>query len=319
MNSELPGNVLTTVNDQKLFVHDLSVFEAVIETSQDYYPFGMLMPGRKYNPAEYRFGFQGWQKTDEIAGSGNHYTAEFIEYDPRTVQRWNPDPEWKQIPQWSPYVVLGDNPIGNIDKKGDIWDVIADIVFIAYDIGEITYDYVTKGKVEPVSIAALSADVTAAVVPFVTGAGLAVRAGTKTAQAVEKASSIISKTIKFAGFGGDIAVKAEKTTTVLGRFPGAIEKLKESGAFAEKGLNFLNLGKAEYSWEKNVEFLDKAIERSDVIRFVSNPTEVKNLYEVTKTGQKKLTTFGKEVEYLKSKGYEIKGSEAVKKVVEKIK
>jgi hypothetical protein len=39
-------------------------FEAVIETAQDYYPFGSLMPGRKYNAGEYRFGFNGMEKDD---------------------------------------------------------------------------------------------------------------------------------------------------------------------------------------------------------------------------------------------------------------
>ncbi|MBI2967081.1 MAG: hypothetical protein HYY40_04625 [Bacteroidetes bacterium] len=34
------------------------------------------MPGRTFNPKESRYGFQGWEKTDEIVGNGNHYTEE---------------------------------------------------------------------------------------------------------------------------------------------------------------------------------------------------------------------------------------------------
>ena len=41
----------------------------------------------------YRFGFNGQEKVDEIAGAGNHTTAEFWEYDTRLGRRWNRDPE----------------------------------------------------------------------------------------------------------------------------------------------------------------------------------------------------------------------------------
>jgi hypothetical protein len=124
--------------------------------------------------------------------------------------------------------------------------------------------------------------------------------------------------VKFGGFGGDLVVDADKTTTVLGRFKGknGIETLKKDGAFDVDGLNFLNVEK--WDWAKNQKFLDDAIARGDNIRFVSDPTDVNNLYKRGKDGKltDKLTTFGREVEYLKGKGYEIKGSEAVKKVAE---
>ena len=72
---------------------------------------------------DYRFGFNGQEKVNEIAGIGNHYTALHWEYDPRTARRWNLDP----VPQISinDYSVLGLNPINNTDPLGDIfnkWD-----------------------------------------------------------------------------------------------------------------------------------------------------------------------------------------------------
>ena len=77
----------------------------------------MQMPGRTFNSSESRFGFNGQEKVDEIAGNGNHYTAEFWEYDPRTGERWNNDPVVKA---WeSPYATFSDNPILNNDPKGD--------------------------------------------------------------------------------------------------------------------------------------------------------------------------------------------------------
>jgi RHS repeat-associated protein len=85
----------------------------------NYFPFGSVMPGRNFNQTEYSYGWQGQLKVDEIAGAGNHYTAEFWEYNPRVVMRWNQDPVKKA---WiSPYAVLGNNPILFVDPNGDDW------------------------------------------------------------------------------------------------------------------------------------------------------------------------------------------------------
>jgi hypothetical protein len=67
----------------------------------------------------YRFGYNGQEKVDEIAGAGNHNTAEFWEYDTRLARRWNRDPvthEWE-----SSYSTFGGNPIRNNDINGDDW------------------------------------------------------------------------------------------------------------------------------------------------------------------------------------------------------
>ncbi|RYE57187.1 MAG: hypothetical protein EOP48_06355 [Sphingobacteriales bacterium] len=41
----------------------------------------------------YRFGFNGQEKVNEIAGIGYHNTALFGEYDTRLALRWNRDPK----------------------------------------------------------------------------------------------------------------------------------------------------------------------------------------------------------------------------------
>jgi hypothetical protein len=87
-------------------------------TRGDYAVFGMQMPGRTFNSQESRFGFNGMEKDDEIAGNGNTYTAENWEYDARTGIRWNVDPMAHTTPWYSPYSTFGDNPILNIDKEG---------------------------------------------------------------------------------------------------------------------------------------------------------------------------------------------------------
>ncbi len=68
-------------------------------------------------PDDYRFGFNTQEKTNEIAGLGNHTTALFWEYDTRLGRRWNLDPV-DQI-SISNYAVNGLNPIANIDPDGD--------------------------------------------------------------------------------------------------------------------------------------------------------------------------------------------------------
>ena len=77
------------------------------------------MPGRQIPSSEYRFGFNGQEKTDEISGNGNHNTAMFWEYDTRFGRRWNMDPKFNY---WeSQYSVMGNNPITNNDLLGDKW------------------------------------------------------------------------------------------------------------------------------------------------------------------------------------------------------
>ncbi len=75
------------------------------------------MPGRNYNASDYRFGHGGQEKTDEISGVGNHYTALFWEMDPRILRRWNQDP--KPNPSISNYAIYANNPIWFVDVLGD--------------------------------------------------------------------------------------------------------------------------------------------------------------------------------------------------------
>ncbi|MCB9227503.1 MAG: hypothetical protein H6578_10095 [Chitinophagales bacterium] len=83
-----------------------------------YHPFGMPMPGRSFNSHDYRFGFNGMEKDDEVSGDGNQYTTEFRQYDPR-LGRWTSlDPLMAQFPHLSPYVAFANNPIYYVDPYG---------------------------------------------------------------------------------------------------------------------------------------------------------------------------------------------------------
>ena len=86
----------------------------------DYYAFGSIMPGRNSNSGDYRYGYQGSEKDDEITGvTGSHITTFFREYDLRLVRTWSLDPKRNNIPWQSPYVSMDNNPILYNDILGD--------------------------------------------------------------------------------------------------------------------------------------------------------------------------------------------------------
>jgi len=75
--------------------------------------------------------FNGMERTDEIYGSGNAYTAMFWEYDSRLGKRWNTDPIIK--PWESSYTCFSNNPIRVIDPNGDDGYVDEDGNFLGDD------------------------------------------------------------------------------------------------------------------------------------------------------------------------------------------
>ncbi len=66
----------------------------------------------------YRFGYNTQEKVNEVSGKGNHYTAPYWEYDPRTGRRWNLDPVADEMPDESPYATNHGNPVLNKDPDG---------------------------------------------------------------------------------------------------------------------------------------------------------------------------------------------------------
>ena len=75
-----------------------------------------VMPKRNDNSNDYRYGFGGHEKDDEVSGRGNHLSFGDYGYDPRLGRRWNSDPE-DQI-GISNYAAFRNNPMNVVDSNG---------------------------------------------------------------------------------------------------------------------------------------------------------------------------------------------------------
>lgn len=118
------GNVVATVSDRKTGIdingdRVIDAYEADITTATDYYPFGSLMPERKYNKDQnYRYGYNGKENDNEIKGEGNQQDYGMRIYDPRVGRFLSVDPITRKYPELTPYQFASNRPIDGIDIDG---------------------------------------------------------------------------------------------------------------------------------------------------------------------------------------------------------
>jgi RHS repeat-associated protein len=118
------GNVLVVVSDRKLPVDNntdgiVDYYMADVISANDYYAFGAPMPGRSFNSTDYKYGFNGKEKDDEITGSsGTDYDFGARIYDARLGRFLSVDPMRYNYPSYSPYLFAGNTPIQAIDLEG---------------------------------------------------------------------------------------------------------------------------------------------------------------------------------------------------------
>ncbi|MCA6468806.1 MAG: hypothetical protein IM591_00265, partial [Chitinophagaceae bacterium] len=110
-----------TITDKKLQVStnnsSTSYFEAEVQSVQDYYAFGMQMPGRKLSGG-YRYGFNGKENDNEVKGEGNQQDYGMRIYDGRIGKFLSVDPLFRDYPFYTPYQFAGNKPIAAIDLDG---------------------------------------------------------------------------------------------------------------------------------------------------------------------------------------------------------
>ena len=116
------GNVLVTISVKKLAKDvdnngTIDYYITDVITANDYYPFGMNMPGRKYSSGSgYRYGFNG-KELDNSTGEGNlDFGARIMDV---RLGRWlGIDPLYKKYPMISSYTFANNNPILFINVDG---------------------------------------------------------------------------------------------------------------------------------------------------------------------------------------------------------
>ena len=124
------GNVMATLSDVKTYAVGTKGavgYLAKVTTAQQYYPFGMQMPGKNVTLASYsslnryRFGFNGMEKDDEVKGGGNSLDFQFRIYDSRLGKFLSNDPWSYKYPNLSTYQFANNTPIWAVDIDGLGW------------------------------------------------------------------------------------------------------------------------------------------------------------------------------------------------------
>ncbi len=105
------GNVLAVVSDKKE-QSDGVTWSAIVVSAQDYYPFGMAMPGR--SNGAYRYGFNG-KETDPETGIQDYGMRWYL---PNIARFLQVDPGAYSYPNLSPYTYVANNPLIYIDPTG---------------------------------------------------------------------------------------------------------------------------------------------------------------------------------------------------------
>ena len=112
------GNVRLVFSHRKDLDTNTDLLTAHVEGYNNYYPFGMLMPNRHGNGGDYRYGFQGQEKDDEIKGEGNAVNYKYRMHDPRVGRFFAVDPLASKYPWYTPYQFSGNRLIDMIEFEG---------------------------------------------------------------------------------------------------------------------------------------------------------------------------------------------------------
>jgi RHS repeat-associated protein len=119
------GNVLATISDRKIpsASSGANTFSADILSGQDYYAFGMQMPGRSYVSSKlYRYNFNGKEEDPEaVSTAGGLQDYGLRIYNPSLGKFLSVDPLSAKYPMLTPYQFAANSPIDGVDLDGGEW------------------------------------------------------------------------------------------------------------------------------------------------------------------------------------------------------
>lgn len=132
------GNVLMVYSDIKRPASAtggvVDFYEPNLLIYNDFYPFGMTMPGRTYTTQAYRYGFQAQEEYPEFWGGAVSY--KYRVEDPRVGRFFSVDPLFTKYPHYSPYHFSSNQPIHAPEYEGlESSDDIANGSYILTDHG----------------------------------------------------------------------------------------------------------------------------------------------------------------------------------------
>ena len=253
--------------------------DGTVEQVNHYYPFGGLMAESTDGDVQ-RFKYNG-KELDRMHGLDWYdYGARHL--DGARGQFTTKDPLCEKDYKTSPYAYCGDNPMVRVDKDGRIWDTVLDVAFIAYDLVEAGTQYLSTGSVSNETKAALAADVMAAVIPGVTGAGVFARVGEKAA----------AKTIQVAK-GTEKVIQSQSKSSKIERLQKAAEIGQEAHRQIEKELKGAFGAKTEVKVELPNRLVRKDAQMPDGKYIIIKPN-TKSGHNAAKSRQKLMKDNGKE-------------------------
>ncbi len=121
---------MATISDKRLQHSSdgslIDYYDADVQTAQEYYSFGSVMPGRTYSAGKgYRYGFNGKENDNEVKkdGYGNPNIGTQQDYgmrinDTRLGRFLSVDPIGKEYPALSSYQFASNSPIAGVDRDG---------------------------------------------------------------------------------------------------------------------------------------------------------------------------------------------------------
>lgn len=116
---------MVVISDRRFMFQDgtsgnVLYYEPDVLSAQDYDPIGMILIGRNWvNGGEnYRFGFNGYENTDEIYGNDIAVDFGARVFDGRLGRFFSIDPRTSEYSWQSPYAYFSNSPIWKIDYEG---------------------------------------------------------------------------------------------------------------------------------------------------------------------------------------------------------
>ncbi|MBR9861650.1 hypothetical protein GYB22_13075, partial [bacterium] len=126
------GNVLIVLSDKRTLICNgpEEYYSAELITAQDYYPFGMIMPGRSMtnSPNGYSFGFNGKEKMQSINDQGDVLDFGARIYNSSLGKFLSVDPQLNDWTANSPYSFAANSPVFCIDFNGEAPLPMPDVV-----------------------------------------------------------------------------------------------------------------------------------------------------------------------------------------------